>query len=494
MPRSEIRDSVVNQLLEKAANQNYKQYLPKMELVKIRGFESEPVSFDFPVTALIGPNGGGKTTILGAAGCAYKSVSPRRFFAKSGIYDESMQDWEIQYDIIDREINPKGVFGRTANFRNLRWNRDAPDRPVLIFGVSRTVPANEKSELAKCARGSFSVPKERVLDFPGEVSSQVSRILGKDVSSFQRLLIDDDGKVVLLTGKTEDGHQYSEFHFGAGESSIMRMIAEIESAEDNSLILIEEIENGLHPVATQRMVEYLIDVAERKKTQTIFTTHSDDALRSLPDKAIWVAQNNRAFQGKLEVGSLRAITGQVEARLVIFVEDNFAKIWVESMLRELENFDMGEVETHAMEGDGMAVSINHYHNKNPSVRMPSICFVDGDSQYGEDPENHVYKLPGEMPESYVFDEVMSMENVIGGKLSVALLQGYEDHDKVMRLCRDIRRDNRDAHLLYAQLGEKLGFVPEVTVAHAFCSIWAQSNVDTVRTILEPVVHVMSTTG
>jgi signal recognition particle GTPase len=65
--KSEIRDSTINALLEKAASRNYGQYLPKMTIKKVRGFLDEPVSFDFPVTAIIGPNGGGKTTVLGAA-------------------------------------------------------------------------------------------------------------------------------------------------------------------------------------------------------------------------------------------------------------------------------------------------------------------------------------------------------------------------------------------------------------------------------------------
>lgn len=90
MFKSEIRSSTINALLEKAANRSYGRYLAKLVLKHVRGFSNEPVSFDFPVTALIGPNGGGKTTILGAAGCAYKSVAPKRFFSKSGKYDESM--------------------------------------------------------------------------------------------------------------------------------------------------------------------------------------------------------------------------------------------------------------------------------------------------------------------------------------------------------------------------------------------------------------------
>ena len=61
---SEIRDSQVSRLLEKVAGRNYGMYLHKAAPLKVRGFEDQGVAFDFPVTTLIGPNGGGKTTIL----------------------------------------------------------------------------------------------------------------------------------------------------------------------------------------------------------------------------------------------------------------------------------------------------------------------------------------------------------------------------------------------------------------------------------------------
>jgi recombinational DNA repair ATPase RecF len=115
--KSEIRHSTINNLLDKASNRNYGQYLAKLILKQVRGFTDEPVSFDFPVTAIIGPNGGGKTTILGAAACAYKTVAPRRFFAKSGLYDASMQDWSIEYELIDRSVSKKDAVRRTANSR-----------------------------------------------------------------------------------------------------------------------------------------------------------------------------------------------------------------------------------------------------------------------------------------------------------------------------------------------------------------------------------------
>ena len=483
--KSEIRDSTINGLLEKAASRNYGQYLPKVVLKHIRGFTNEPVSFDFPVTAVIGPNGGGKTTVLGAAGCAYKSISPKQFFAKSGKYDETMQDWSIEYEIIDRKQSQKDAVRRTASFRNQRWNRDALDRHVLLFGVSRTVPANERPELVRCASNSFEVPDTQVQVLTEPVRQAVSRILGKDVTGFSRLSIDTKGRVTLLAGKTKAGKSYSEFHFGAGESSIIRMVAEIELANDQALVLIEEIENGLHPVATVRMVEYLIDVAERKKLQAIFTTHSNDALKPLPSRAIWVATQDRIFQGKLDIQSLRAITGQIEANLVIFVEDPFARLWVEAILRQAGNVAVDHIQVHGMEGDGTAVSVNRYHQLDPSSRVPSVCLIDGDSRQQEDASAGVFRLPGQSPEAYVFDEVMAAWDAIGGKLSVALLQRFENSEHVKQVCQSVRTTNRDSHLLFAQVGERLGLITEATVATAFTNIWAQAYPGIVSQMLAP---------
>lgn len=486
MYRSQVRDGVITALQQRVEARNYLRYLPKLTLKKVRGFVDQPVSFDFPVTAVIGPNGGGKTTVLGAAACAYKDVSPRRFFAKSGTYDESMQDWSIEYELVDKQLNARDIVRRTASFKNRRWNREAPGRNVLIFGVSRTVPANERAELAKCSSGSFRVPQGNVFGFSQAVSTAVSRILGKDVTGYREMRIGEDGGIQLLTGVTPTGSGYSEFHFGAGESSIIRMIRDIEAAEDQSLILIEEIENGLHPVATISLVEYLIEAAERKRLQVIFTTHSNEALLPLPTKAIWVATRDKLFQGKLDVLSLRAITGQIKKQLVIFVEDVLAKAWVESAIREsaLELFD--HVEVHAMEGDGTAVATNLYHNRNPANEVPSICFIDGDSRQREDDQTRVFRLPGEMPESYIFDRVIGAWDRFGGKLTVALLLKFEQAERVKKICQDVRLANIDPHLLFSQIGEKLGFLPEETVRMAFCTIWCQAYPDEAKRITDRI--------
>lgn len=356
------------------------------------------------------------------------------------------------------------------------------------------MPANERNELLRCASSTFAVPDTQIEDLPATVRDAVSRILGKDVTGFRRLRLDPSGRVVLLTGRTKRGHGYSEFHFGAGESSIIRMVSQIEVADEQTLVLIEEIENGLHPVATVRMVEYLIEAAERKKIQAIFTTHSNDALKPLPSKAIWVATQDRIFQGKLDIQSLRAITGQIQAALVIFAEDIFGKVWLEAILRQAGGVALDHVQVHAMEGDGAAVAINLHHNRDPSIAVPSFCFIDGDSRQEASQGDRVYRLPGQSPEAYVFDEVLSSWEAFGGKLAVALLQRFEHADRVRQVIDAVRLTNMDPHLLFAQVGEKLGPIPETTVMAAFANIWAQAHPDVVAQILEPIRDVLPVEG
>jgi len=294
--------------------------------------------------------------------------------------------------------------------------------------------------------------------------------------------------VTLYTGIAPEGTGYSEFHFGAGESSVIRMITEIETANENALILIEEIENGLHPVATRRVVDYLISVAKRKKCQVIFTTHSNDALSALPSQAIWAAFNGNVVQGKLDIVSLRAITGQIDAQLGIFVEDNFAKRWIEFSLRYYGDISLDAVTIHAMAGDATAVKVNEYHNVSPPPvkNFPSICFIDGDSKQNESAEKSVYRLPGESPETYIYHKVLDQIDECAAKLAAGMQLPLEIQEKVTQTIRSIANTNRDPHVIFSQVGERLGLISEHVVQGAFLAMWAQIYPEEVAQILDPV--------
>lgn len=472
MSFSEIRDSTKTQLLDKVRRQDYGRYLFKASIARIRGFKGEDITFDFPVTALIGPNGSGKSAVLGAAGCAYKPVKPGTFFPKSAVGDESMAGWRVEYELIDKQVNPRQLIKRTSNFRQAKWVRsDVADREVLFFGIERTVPAGEKTRYKALMRSTY-VHSPPLDPLHSAVATQVEHILGKSVVDYRVTQYGTDDS--FLVGRT-GANNYSEFHFGAGESSIIRMVTRIEQAPANSLILIEEIENGLHPVATRRMVEYLIDVAERKSIQTIFTTHSDFALSPLPNEAIWASIDGRLRQGKLSVEALRAVSGRVEKKLAIFVEDEFAKAWVDAILRETLSSDYDQVEVHAVHGDGNAVLTHRSHISNPAITFKSLCVIDGDSGQTEDRDAGIIQLPGAKPELTVFDGIHERLNEDLAILTVSCQRAPETQELVRRTIEEVSRTNRDPHLIFNQVGIKIGFVPEAIVRGAFLALWIRAN-------------------
>jgi hypothetical protein len=396
--------------------------------------------------------------------------------------------------LIDRQIKSSDTIRRTAKFARSKWSREwtvegnkENERAVAIFGVSRTVPANERPELQRCASNSFDVDPEFIDKISSGVAAAVASILDKDISAFSFLRVDARGRVTLLAGKTSAGDSYSEFHFGAGESSVIRVAIKLETIPENSLVLIEEIENGLHPVATVRMVEYLIDLALRRKIQVIFTTHSNDALKPLPDKAIWAAASGNLYQGKLDIGSLRTISGQIDSQLVVFVEDSFARTWVKEILRSLPGVAMDAVSVHAMEGDGTAVKVHQGRKLDPSVSQPSVCLIDGDSKQQGSTTDSIYRLPGQSPESYIYDKVVEKLDEISGELAVALLRPYEEEARVAEIVRSVRNTNRDAHVLYSQVGKKLGLIPEARVREALITLWARTFPNEVQFITQLII-------
>jgi predicted ATPase len=482
--KSEIRQSDIDGLAQKVAGDSYGKYTKRVTLKRIRGFEDRSVTFDFPVTAMVGPNGHGKTTVLGAAGLIYKDVKPRRFFAKSGKYDSTMKDWVIEYELIDKDLNARLPIQRTASFLKAKWNRTAVEREVLIFGVERTVPATEKPQLVRAMGNKFTAEREVAID--DVVAQNVERILGKSIHGFNRLDVDKEGRVSLFTGRTDAGEQYSEFHFGAGEASVIRIVALVEAAQPNALILIEEIENGLHPVATRRMVEYLIDVAMRKSCQVIFTTHSNDALDPLPSLAIWAVVNGELNRGKLDINALRTITGQIDAKLAIFVEDRFAERMTSTILRYYGRIELAAIKVHGMGGATAAVKVNEQHNLDPTRKFPSVALLDGDQSALLDPDTAVFTLPGiASPEAHVFGRVNDKIDDVANKLAVSLLLTSADQDRVKNVVRERALTNYDPHLIFRQIGDDLDFLSEQTVTDAFLAVWAQAYPEEVRATIEP---------
>lgn len=470
----DVRPSDISNLTEKVKKRSFSDYLTEIKLINVRAFQNQKITFDFPVTAIIGTNGGGKSTILGAAALAYKAVKPGDFFPKSNVGDASMANWRIEYELIDRKSKKSEAISRNARFVSAKWRRDnLVDREVVVVPIQRTVPAGEQARYKRFI-GIYKKKNPVIEDLPNSIRKLAGRILGKELIGYKtaRLKKSDDAYILLGLAKSND---FSQFHFGAGEASVIEMVSRIEQAPDQSLILIEELENGLHPIATEKMTEYLIDVAQRKKSQVIFTTHSEYALRHLPSNAIWACVDGQAYQGKLSIDSLRAIKGAVEKRLAVFVEDEFARDFVVEALRQIDPQMLDIAEVHAAGGHPFLIEVLNHHNENPTVTTKAIAVIDGDSQTDEDESKSILKLPGGIPENEIFEFVASRVDELSSIIQQRCQCPQVRQDHIAKTFKKIRIDTSDPHLYFSKVGQDLGFLSELVTRRACISIYVENN-------------------
>lgn len=155
-------------------------------------------------------------------------------------------------------------------------------------------------------------------------------------------------------------------------------------------------------------------------------------------------------------------------------------------MRAVSGIATDAMEIHSLAGDGTAVKVNAMHNVDPSRRFPSVCYIDGDSLQEESPTAKVFRLPGECPESYIFNTVLDKIDEYIGTLAVAMHRPYEDSNRVRDILMQVKLTNRDPHLLCSQVGKNLGFISEGIVRSAFLSTWTQMYPDEVRRILTPI--------
>jgi len=112
-----------------------------------------------------------------------------------------------------------------------------------------------------------------------------------------------------------------------------------------------------------------------------------------------------------------------------------------------------------------------------------LCVLDGDSQQNEDQELGIFRLPGTQPEATVFNEVVNSLPINISLLTVSLHLLNEKQAFVTDVLNKVALTNRDPHLLFNEVGLKLGFIPEEIVKGAFVSLWIRGHSDQLKPLV-----------
>lgn len=347
-----------------------------LEIEGIRGWTGQRVDFQFPIVALVGENGSGKSTVLQAAAAAYRST-PKDRYASDFFPDtpyERIEGATIRYSYRQGPSSHSGTVRKPSN----RWrgNPDRPERSVEYVDLRRIQPVGARVGYGRIlktgvAEGAFS-------QFDGARLARLSDIVSKPYSQ-AGISVTSAGSDKPIPVLTKNGVRYSGFHQGAGEIAAAELLA-VEYPQ-YGIVLIDEVETSLHPRAQRRLMRDLARVAREQQLQIILTTHSPYVLGELPPEArIYLmegAGGKKVVTGVSPDFAMTQMDDEQHPECDVYVEDRRAKALVVEILVKVNRDYASRCKVIPFGSASVGQSLGQMRDGGLFPR-PSVVFLDGD--------------------------------------------------------------------------------------------------------------------
>lgn len=474
----------VKKLFEKWDNNTgWPKRLEWLQIKGVRGWNDERIDFNFPIVAIVGENGSGKSTVLQAAASIYKPAGQSKLVYASEFFPdtawEKQTSVEIKFSVKEGNSTPAGSVRKLTD----RWrgNPERRERNVYYHDLSRLQPVSTRVGYARIARAGAKESKSTLFD--DVAVARLSNIIGRAYSAAKRATssMDASREVTVLSQK---GSDYSGFHQGAGEMTIAELVS--EKVPPGSLVLIDELETSLHPRSQRRLLQDLAKIARQQDIQFILSTHSPYVLDELPRRARILISNSEKGKTVLTgVTSHYAMTKMDEVAhhdADIYVEDAAAKTLVEEVLalKLPDRFPTIQVSPC---GPASATYMLGQMKEAKRFSRPTVVFVDGD----QDLKPGCEVLPGGMaPEKFVFQAIIDANFVrVPERLSRDYALVSEAIGKAVTV--------QDHHQWVNAVANELR-VPPAVVWQVLASEWASTLMteEQANSIVEPVAAALQT--
>lgn len=346
---SQIDRSNLNWFQNDGSNKSLKTI--NLKKGKLRGLYSCSLNLSYPISAIAGKNGSGKSTLLAMACCAYHNrkdgytpiAHNKTYYTFSDFFvgttdEEKVEGIEIEYSFLvnllssrnkvksvtKTQIRKKKTGGRWNDY-DLRYKRD-----VVFSGIQRIVPPSErKTERTYSDRFEST---QLNTDTKSSILGIASSIFGKMYTELDLRMLNNRRLFVV----DRETRRYSGFNMGAGENAVFSLLIELFTAKRGALLVIDEIELGLHEQAQRKLIEELKIICNNRKCQVICSTHSAAILSSLPPEGRFYVdpcdQKTEIIPGISSEYAMGKLSGIGNNELTVYVEDKVGQLIVRNSL------------------------------------------------------------------------------------------------------------------------------------------------------------------
>ncbi|MBF60219.1 MAG: ATP-binding protein [Halomonas sp.] len=309
----------------------------RVELENLKGISN--LEFDIPgagLWLLTGLNGSGKTSLLAAL---YRIRHGRAFqdhYKTTAMQEklDTFKDAKIRYKINGQEV--------TYSYGGKRW----PPTPRSNANILSQFPYPSihfvQADGSRVEAYAEEIIPRRINQVNNDITDFLTSVLHNNKWNDLKFVNTRRGtgnQAFLLPYRAgRETHYYSEKNFSLGELCVLKLAQKMSTAENNSLILIDEVEMALHPQAQVRLLNKITQIATNKNLTVIFSTHSSTLIKNIDRRnIIFISRDDQgSYTTKTNVFPAQvlgeiAFDEEVKSDFIFFVEDEEAKLLLEQV-------------------------------------------------------------------------------------------------------------------------------------------------------------------
>ena len=442
----------------------YPRFVKAVEFTPFRSIDQLTIQFQHPVSVISGTNKIGKSTILLALACSHFEFHRRNTFTgklerqtwsdvmKFTESDVQDVDWTYYLTIKtgDKTERKRGQRKHATKKWNGLGKKESQVKNVrsILIDIDRILPARyfPKQEFNRSKHAKQAT-----------ISSQKAELINEYISYILEIG-NDIHKISGKTGKDiyayKNDYKYSSFNSATGEDTLSKIVIDMVEAPDNSLVLIDEIELGLHPQIQRRLMHVVNNVSRNDKKQFVITTHSPTIINSVePESRIFIEKSNGVEFRAIKKISVNAALSKMDSHgfplIDVYCEDDVSRKIINKAVSSIQSdgklWKFSSLVNVIESGSAEKTYENHSVAKRTyqfkKITSGYACILDGDMREQKDSKG-VYSYPAEDELFFIF------KNAAPEKF---LCEMYEKTNSNSTFRYHIKNSN--AHCLFSKMVE-----------------------------------------